>query len=180
MGLPMIFPAMYLMILALGPIIFIEAYMLRGLGLSLERSVVSAAIANIISTAVGIPVTWGLLFGLQIMTGGTLGFHISPFWDTLLGVTWRAPWMLPGPPEKDWMVPVAGMVLLVPFFFASWLVENWVVRIAVRNAMIAAGADPGEAGGKIKRAVRNGNLVTYALLAVFLLVMTGIALSKSG
>lgn len=180
MGLPMIFPAMYLMILALGPIIFIEAYMLRRLGLSLERTVVSAAVANIASTAIGIPVTWFLLFGLQMVTGGTLGFHISPFWDTFLGVTWRAPWMMPGPPEKDWMVPVAGIVLLVPFFFASWLVENWVVRFTARNAMIAAGADPGGAGGRIKRAVRNANLITYSLLAAFLLIILAFKLSGTG
>lgn len=177
MGLPMIFPAMDLMILALGPIIFIEAYMLRGLGLSLERTVVSTAVANIVSTAIGIPVTWGLLFGLQMATNWTGGLaQGGSFWDILLGLTLQAPWVHPRGPEYDWIVYGAGLVLLVPFFFASWLVEYWVVRFAASSAMIAAGAGAGEISGKIKRAVRNANLVTYALLAVFVLIMLAVKL----
>lgn len=178
MGLPMIFPAMMLMIIALGPIIFIEAYMLRGLGLSLERTVVSAAVANIVSTAIGVPVTWCLLFGLQMATSWTGGLvQGSSFWDIFLGLTLQAPWVHPRGPEYDWIIYGAGLVLLVPFFFASWLVEYWVARFIARNAMIAAGADPDRAGGKIKRAVRNANLATYALLAVFLLIVLIVKLS---
>jgi len=180
MGLPMIFPTMFLMIIALGPIIFIEAYMFRGLGLSLERTVLSTAAANIVSTAIGIPVTWGLLFGLQMATNWTGGLtQGGSFWDILLGLTLQAPWVHPRGPEYDWIVYGAGLVLLVPFFFVSWLVEYWVVRFMARNAMIASGAEPSETGGKIKRAVRNANLVTYALLAVFVLIVLAVKLSGS-
>lgn len=177
MGLPMIFPAMYLMILALGPIIFIEAFMLRSLGLSLERTVLSTAVANIASTAIGIPVTWGLLFGLQIAGSWTTTTQTGSVWDIFLALTLQSPWVHPRGPEYDWIVYGAGLVLLVPFFFASWLVENWVVRFMARNAMIAAGAEPAETIAKIKRAVRNANLATYALLAVFILIALAVKLS---
>ena len=180
MGLPMIIPAMYLMILALGPIVFIEAFMLRSLNLSLERSIISSALANIVSTAVGIPVTWMLLFCLETATGGMNFWPRGSFWDIFFGITVRSPWMYPRPPEYDWMTFAAGVFLLVPFFFATWLVEYFVVRIMARAAMTVKGVPAEELDPKIKRAVRNANLVSYALLALVILVMLAVKLLRTG
>ena len=170
----MIFPAMFLMILALGPIVFIEAFALRSLNLSLERTVVSAAAANFASTIIGIPLTWALLYALQLATG-FISLPPGTFADTLLGVTLRAPWAQVSTPELEWTIYTAGMFLLIPFFFASWAVEYQVVKKIAARELIKVP----DAAAKIKRAVRNANIYSYALLAAFILVMMVIKLAKA-
>jgi hypothetical protein len=166
MGVPMIFPAMFLMILALGPVVFIEAFALRSLELSLERTVVSAAAANFASTIVGIPLTWALLYGLQAATG-FISLPPGSFADNLLGITLRAPWVQATGPEFQWMLYGAGIFLLIPFFFASWFIEYWVVKkIAARELSKIPGAP-----SKISRAVRNANLYSYAALSIFIFIL---------
>jgi hypothetical protein len=170
MGLPMIFPAMYLMILALGPIIFIEAFAIRSLKLSLERTVLSVTVANFFSTIVGIPVTWGLLYLFQMATNWAAPIQPGSAWDFFLAVTVQSPWVQPRGPESDWIIYAAGLFLLIPFFFASWLLEYWVIAKFVKP--VAPEAD----SGKIKRAVRNANLYSYGLLALFIFILLSIRL----
>lgn len=177
MGLPMIFPAMYLMILALGPIIFIEAFAIRSLKFSLERTVVSVTVANFVSTIIGIPVSWGLLFLLQNATYLTSRPDHGSFWDIFLAVTLQSPWVHPRGPEYDWIVYCAGLFLLVPFFFASWLLEYWVIVKFVKP-ILPGGTAPDDISLKVKRVVRNANLLSYALLAFFILVMLLIWIAK--
>lgn len=178
MGLPMIFPAMYLMIIALGPIIFIEAFAIRSLKLSLERTVLSVTVANFASTIIGIPVSWMLLFGLQ-QAAYSLGRPApGSFWDIFLAVTVQSPWVHPRGPEYDWIVYCAGLFLLIPFFFASWILENWVIVKFVKPTLPGRVA-PGALLVKIKRAVRNANLCSYGLLALFITVMLVIRLMKA-
>jgi hypothetical protein len=178
MGLPMIFPAMYLMILALGPIIFIEAYAIRSLKLTLERTVLSVTVANFVSTIVGIPVSWGLLYLLQSATRLAGTTQTGSFWDIFLAVTVQSPWVHPRGPEYDWIVYAAGLFLLVPFFFASWLLEYWVIVKFVKPTL-PAGTAPDELLAKIKRAVRNANLYSYALLALFISILLVIRIART-
>jgi hypothetical protein len=62
-------------------------------------------------------------------------------------------------------VPVATLVLLVPFFFASWLIEYWVSRLFARETDKKT----------LNRAVLAANLVSYAFLAGVVLI--GLAVS---
>ncbi|MDI6815636.1 MAG: hypothetical protein QME41_00385 [Actinomycetota bacterium] len=158
MGLPMIviaWPGMGVMLI---PVVALEVFVLmRTFGTPVGRTVEVTATSNIVSTVVGIPVTWGILFGVQAVTGGGMG---GPGVETLAGkvlaVTWQAPWLLPYESPAYWMVPVAMLVLLVPFFFASWLIEYQVSRRMMRSL----------AAGVVKNAVLRANLASYALLAV--------------
>lgn len=177
MGLPMIFPAMYLMILALGPVIFIEAYAIRSLKLTLERTVVSVTVANFFSTIVGIPVSWGLLYLLQSAANWAGRPGPGSFWDILLAVTVQSPWVHPRGPEYDWIVYAAGLFLLIPFFFASWLLEYWVIVKFVKPTL--SGEPPDGILVKIKKTVRNANLLSYGLLALFILVILLIRIAKT-
>lgn len=124
---------------------------------SLGRTVEVIATSNIVSTVVGIPVTWGILFGVQAITGGGRG---GPSVETLVGkllaVTWQAPWLLPYESASYWMVPVAMLALLVPFFFASWFIEYQVSKRMMR----------GLETGVVKNAVLRANLASYALLVL--------------
>lgn len=165
-GVPMIFFTLPCMLVALIPIILIEAYiLLKKLPITKKDAYLCASLSNITSTLIGIPITWGILVLAQMLTGGD--GEIYPF-DTLLGkfvsVTWQAPWLLPIDEAISWMVPVAAMVLLVPFFFVSWWLEYFIsARYLKKYNRIERSS--------VKRAVLIGNLITYTLLGIFELVI---------
>lgn len=85
--------------------------------------------------------------------GGAFGL------DTTLGkvlsVTLQAAWLIPYESDLHWMIPVAALVLLVPFFFVSWWSEYYVSKRMLKEY-------PAQ---KIKIEMRNANIITYALLA---------------
>ncbi len=51
----------------------------------------------------------------------------------VIAVTWQAPWLIPYESDFHWMMPVAGLVLLIPFFFVSWWSEYFVARKMIRD-----------------------------------------------
>ena len=157
----MLWPAFWL---ALIPVIFIESWSLKK---SLEKErfkkiFMSAAFANFCSTLIGIPVVWGLLFGIQLLIpAGTGTFpHASSFVRYFLGVTLQAPWLLPKEADYFWMLPVACMVLLVPFFFISAWSESLIMTKFLK------GNYPPE---HIKKAMWKANRASYAFLYLILL-----------
>ena len=177
MGLPMIFPTMYLMIAALLPIVFLEGYFIsRKLVIDLRSAMLWTGLANLISTLIGIPLTWCGLFLFQSVSGGTSTFHVGPFLNKLLSVTVQAPWLLPFEQEESWLLFAAELFLLIPFFFASWLIEYGVMRNALTALVSSARHQPDDSFSarsdfkvEVRRSVRNANLLSYGLLALFLI-----------
>jgi len=167
-GVPMIgvvYPGMGILLI---PVIVVEVGVLRRrLETPLRRTVAMVTISNLVSTVLGVPLTWAVLLMMQAVTGG--GGANGPSFDTLAGkvlaVTWQAPWMMPYESDVYWMIPVAALVLLVPFFFASWLIEFLVSRLFLRDFDKTA----------LRRSVMVANLVSYALLAGVILVGLGVA-----
>jgi len=154
----MIFVTLPMMIVALFPIIVAETVlMLMSLKLPLGRLLAWTAGANAVSALIGIPATWFLLVTFQIATGGGRGHGVKTLAGRLLAVTWQAPWLVPHEEELVWMVPVATLVLLVPFFFSSWWIEYSILKRAFRATDKRA----------VSRAVRNANFVSYSVLAVY-------------
>ena len=150
---------LFLVMPALGfsliPIVLIEAvYLQKSLSLNFRNAITGSILANAVSTLLGVPLTWFGLVALQLVTGGGGAYGL----DTTLGkvgaVTWQAAWLIPYESDLHWMVPVAGTVLLIPFFFVSWWVEYLICkrRFTTANSVV------------VKRAVRNANLITYGLL----------------
>ncbi len=172
-GLPMIFPALPVMVVALLPVILLEAFLLRNsLEITFWNSLKSSGIANIVSTFIGIPLTWLLLVVLQLVTGGGYAYGINTPFKKFLAVTWQSPWLIPYKRNTRWMVFAAGLVLLIPFFFVSWFSENWIVAYILGDAAVS----------DTNQAVRNANLLSYGLLALYLLAMlikTNFVLSKA-
>ena len=157
-GVPMLFLAMPAFLISLVPIIAIETlYISKGMQLPLAQSLKTVSISNVASTVVGIPLTWFLLVLVQMVTGGGGAYGIDSVIGKILAVTWQAPWLIPYESDLNWMIPVAGLVLLVPFFFASWWSEYFVSK-KLNKAL------PTE---NIKSMVRNANLITYSLLATW-------------
>lgn len=153
-ALPLIFLTLPGMALALVPVIAVESYVLfTVVGLfpygfcSGNCSWVVIFVANVVSTLIGIPVTWLLLGPLAKFPQ-----HRIP------GVLWFMP--LDGVKyPKDWMVPAACLLLLVPYFFVSWFIE-YKVAIHMREWL-----DP----QKVVYGMFVANLVSYLMLASIVL-----------
>jgi hypothetical protein len=162
-GVPMIAIVYPGMGIALLPVIILEVMVLRRLlDTAPGRTAVTVTVSNLVSTVLGVPLTWVALVLLQALTGGG---GAGPSFDTLLGkilaVTWQAPWMMPYEADMYWMMPVAALVLLVPFFCVSWLIEYHVSRLILRTIDRV----------ELRRAVLKANLVSYALLAALTLAV---------
>jgi hypothetical protein len=157
MGLPMIVVTMPLMVIALIPVIIIEALILgRRMRTTFKSVLWPVSAANLVSTLIGIPVTWILLVGLEIITGGGGTFGLDTALGRFLSVTWQSPWLIPYEHNFYWMIPMAQLVLLIPFFFASYFIE----RLIVKRMM------PKEDPKEVKRGVFTANLGSYALLSI--------------
>ncbi len=166
MGLPMIIPSIVLMVVALFPIVFIEAYVVKTmLALSFRKALLSVAIANLVSTFIGIPITWFLLMLLEFASVTSLGaFTDQNIWTSLFSVTLGAPWVYPGHNEEKWIILGAMLFLLLPYAIMSWFIEYLVIRKVQREQIKASSQ-------ALKHSVGIANLVSYCLLAVFVIAV---------
>ena len=171
-GLPMIMPSMYFMAIALIPIVLLEGYYAaRKLRIRFSKTVGRFAWANLISTLVGIPLTWMLLFGIQLASGGDRGADTRAFWGKVYAVTVQAPWVLPYSEEEFfWYFHAAALFLLIPFFFATWLIEYTVTRNKLASEIANDTSDLPRAEHLVWKTVRNANLLSYGLIAILLVL----------
>ncbi|WP_316368816.1 hypothetical protein [Candidatus Thiodiazotropha sp. CDECU1] len=154
----MIFLVMPALGLSIIPIILIEAmYLSRKLGLKTASAVKTTTISNLVSTLAGVPLTWLLLVLVQMVAGGGGAFGLDTMLGKVLSVTFQAAWLIPYESELYWMIPVAGLVLLVPFFFVSWWSEYLVTKKILHD-------HPAQT---VKVVVRNANIITYTLLVLW-------------
>ena len=154
-GVPMIALTLPGMLIVLAPIITVESYLLvRSLQIGMWRSMKVMTIANVVSTIIGMPVTWVLLVLMELMTSGGRAYGMDTLFKRFLAVTWQAAWLIPYEEELHWMIPAATLVLLVPFFFASWFVEYQVAKALLREVSADA----------VKKAVLQANVASYGLL----------------
>ncbi len=160
-GVPMIFVTLPLMIVALLPIVGLEAAILaKKLKLRFWPTAGWTGLSNILSTIIGIPLTWGALAAIQMITGGGRAYdRLDTFRGRFLAVTWQAPWLIPYESELHWMVPAASLVLLVPFFFVSYGSEFLFNRkFLVSNTSVT-----------VRRGTLLANLASYLALALFVI-----------
>ncbi|MBI4271066.1 MAG: hypothetical protein HY615_12080 [Candidatus Rokubacteria bacterium] len=128
-GVPMIvlvWPAAWAL---LAPIVLLEAEIARRrLALTYRRGVQVTAIVNIVSMLVGIPVTWGVLVVVELVATGGRALGLGTLARRIAAVTVQSPWLIPYEADLGWMIPVAALVLCVPFFFMSVFVEAFIAR----------------------------------------------------
>lgn len=159
----MIFVTLPTLVIALVPIILVEALLaIPQLRQPFPRLLKAFTVANLFSTFVGLPVVWFLLVLVQLVTGGGRAYGLASPVSRILAVTWQAPWLIPYEGDLDWMVPAATLVLLIPFYFASWWVEYLVVKRIFHGVNKTV----------ISRSVRNVNFVSYSGLALYVVIRT--------
>ena len=105
MGLPMIFPSLVLMTVALVPVILVETLVIKKhLHTNFTRPLVPVSVANLGSTFIGIPATWFLLTVLEFTSVNVLGALTDRnIWSRTFSVTVGAPWVAPGHNDEQWI-----------------------------------------------------------------------------
>ena len=168
MGLPMIIPTGFLMVVTLVPIVFIEAHIVgTALQLDFKKVLAPVTIANLVSTLIGIPVTWFLLALLEIgsvIILGTIEKRIVS--ADLFALTLGAPWVYPGHDNENLIILGAMLFLLIPYGLASWAIEYYVVKIILaKKQSVRSSPD------QIKFAVSKANLISYCILAILAILL---------
>lgn len=160
-GVPILFPSMGLMLIALVPVIVLEScYISNFLSINFWNTLRNVGLANVFSTLIGIPATWLLLVILTYLTGGGRYYQVNCSLKRLLILICESAWVAPYGRNLRWMIPAANLVLLIPFFFASWFSESWIIDYFWGNI------DKTE----VNNALRNANLLSYAMPAFYLLI----------
>jgi len=128
-GVPMLvllWPAAWALLV---PVVLLEAEVARRrLALPYRDGLRVAGVANAVSTFVGIPVTWGVLVVVELVATGGRALGLGTLAGRIAAVTVQSPWLIPYEADLDWMIPVAALVLCVPFFFMSVFVEAFIAR----------------------------------------------------
>lgn len=133
-GLPMILVLFPAVLLASPVIVLVEAVLgwtfFRS---SLERWFGMCIALNLASSLVGVPLAWllALLIEFTVVGGGAHG--VDDWWGVLVSVVGQAAWLVPYEDEFDWMVPVAYLVLLIPAYVMTVLMELGLYQLFFRK-----------------------------------------------
>lgn len=132
-GIPMIALAVPAALFSIIPIIVLESWMARNIHhVGTKRRLLGVALANGLSTLAGWPLLWIVLAAIQlfVIPGGSGCYGLNTFWGALASVTLQAPWLIPYESDLYWMVPISSLVLLIPAFLVTILIEGRVLRSA--------------------------------------------------
>jgi hypothetical protein len=176
-GVPMIFVTWPGMLALLLPIIAAEAvFIIRLTELPRKRVVWATTTANAVSTLVGIPLTWGILFACEMGLWGALSRTSigNSSWNSplaqVIGTIFTAPWLAPVGESGSWAVPLAALVLLIPFFFVSVWVEQQVMKRFFRTPSAEEIQTVVLSGTTLRKAVWGANVLSYGFLFLFAVV----------
>jgi hypothetical protein len=163
MGLPMVFVVVPYSWWSLPAVILIEAMIARLVyRIPTGQSAKMSAVANIVSTVVGIPITWVLMLAGQMFFNGTKAHGIDTFWEKLFAITIQSPWLIPYEDDLHWMVPAAAAFLCIPFFIMSVFIEAAIGCALVPKSMHA----------KIRSWSWLANAITYGIIVICLVILT--------
>lgn len=162
-GVPMIvlvWPGFWLLLL---PIVVLEGSVARRVfQMPWKGALKLSAEANLVSTLVGIPLTWLVLFIVEMLAaGGTwVGFQAAgvselPKWAEYMLMLLSAPWV---GGEEPWIVPAAAIWLSVFFFLTSVWIER---RVVARRTSLPA--------TQVRTWSWQANILSYIVIEVLML-----------
>jgi hypothetical protein len=155
-GVPMVAVFLPPLWLSLIPIIAVEAWVVkRKLELPVSRSLSAVALGNVLSSIVGIPLMWGVLATIEAVFADEAR-GLDTIGRRVYAVTVQAPWLLPYESDLRWMIPSALLVLAVPAYLLSVLIE-WRVLLP----FVAT-----DRRLQVLRATAVANAASYGLLVV--------------
>jgi hypothetical protein len=173
-ALPLVWFTIPAVVMMLIPTILLEGILLKfWLRLQTWQALKVSLAANAASTLAGVPVATLLSYGATRTLSPWARQIVerehwqSPLGDIVMAIA-NSSYISAYVVEAHWLLPAALLIILVPAYLLSWLVEYWVAR-----AMLAKqGAEPTSPSsiplGSLNRAVRRANFVSYALLFSFI------------
>lgn len=160
-GVPMIFLGLPFAVCVLIPVILIECFTYsKILKVEFKKTIKPTAISNLVSTLLGYPLSWLILLALEFTTTGGFAPNISTAMGKVIAVTLQAAWLMPFESELHWMIPVAGLIGLIPAFFLSIFIEKWILKKFFWKDL-----------PNLNRASWLANFYSYLLLILILLVI---------
>jgi len=157
-GVPMLALHLPVIFASLLPIILVEALVARRLlGRPLKRSLGPVAVANAVSMLAGFPLLWFCAVAGQMLVGGGGGLGLETWWQKLYAVTVQSAWLIPYESDLHWMIPAAGLFMLIPAFFVS----VWIERIVLQRFFWRD-----ETRDRLRRYSFRAHLASYLLLAL--------------
>jgi hypothetical protein len=152
-----------LMLLALGPVIVLEALLIRRwVSLTHVDAFKGITKANVFSTLVGVPLAWLIMFVAEfafVLLGSAADkrhWNLDAPVFRVVGLIVSSAWIGPEGESLKWIIPSATAVLLVPCFFLSVWIES---KVCVRTW---ESLDP----EVVRRGVFRSNLASYAALFI--------------
>ena len=176
-GLPMVALMYPGMLFALVPIIALEATIFeKHLHLGYRQVRRNVAMANVASTVVGFPLSWLLLFAVELVTWfvfpghETLNrivpdFDAAPWWIKILFLMSQAAWIGPSGKRDVWIIPATAIIGLVPAFFMSVGVEGFILKRLFKGNRV-----------QIASLTWKANAVSYCFLAGLIAIWLGFVL----
>jgi hypothetical protein len=168
MGVPIVCVAVPVMLIALLPIAGIESVVYyKWLGRPFKDAFWGALSSNLWSTLVGIPLMWLPLVIAQLSIGGGRAWGMETSQQRVDAVTLQAAWLIPYSEHLAWMIPAASIVLLLPFYLGSIVVEY----LALASRWRTLGRK------RLFAAVAVANALSYTGLGIFYALQLWVALS---
>ena len=72
------------------------------------KALLDVGLANLNSTIFGVPLAWGLMFGLALLTGRGFAWDMDSPIQMLAAVTLETAWLPPHYDQLFWMFPAGG------------------------------------------------------------------------
>lgn len=162
-GLPMLFMVYPGFLTALIPVVLIEFFCLKGSfkDCSLKKLFCGVLGGNLISTLLGVPLTWLAAVAVQMALGGGRAYGLNGLGHKLYAAVVQASWLIPYEEAFFWLVPSAFTVLMLYFFLSSWLIEYGFMYLLFHKSYDKA---------LICKNVFKANVVSYIFLYIFVLI----------
>jgi len=153
-GVPFIFVTPIAFVLGLLGVTAIEAFIIkRCLKISPSRAIASSTLANIVSTIIGMFLKYAYL---QVVAFGGNGQSLSGLVTSKANLSFDSFFIEMMFAHVNSMSPISMLILIVPFFFISWISECAVTKIICKK----------ETWKSVRSATLKANLVTYILFAI--------------
>jgi hypothetical protein len=153
------------MLIAFVPIVAIEAWVVvRRLSVPVWDAGLTCSVANLVSTVIGLPVTWLALLILSLfLRNSSRAKAVKGLRQRFMTAAVEAPFFPPYyPGYKDWMISAGCLSLMVPYFVASYVVENQIAAMMLTEAHARA----------LGLSILQGNIITYGILSGLLAFAT--------
>ncbi len=163
-GIPTIIVSYPLMLIALIPIIFIEAlFFTSKMEVKFKSSLVALSVSNAATTILGIPLNWSLLLLFELLiTGGSCGPGFdNPIYGIITLIV-EAAWLCPWEHELfDLLLPLVFIVNFVTAFFISVFVESKIHKKFYKDLEYK----------KIKKITQQANILSYSILSIVVVII---------